>query len=146
MSQWIIVSSCVRPMARHQCVHQRICTLVLIRALPFLMTKGRSRSQSWLLQKQESQDWLPIAAKLLGWYPGAHTLHQREMRLSTIDRKVLSRWLALSNSIERGQPSHRKAKQSVSTHQNPFLVCWHKELALYVITSFHSHVQHKISS
>ena len=41
---------------------------------PFLMTKGRSKSQFWLLQKEESQDWLSNKAKLLGFYPGDSTL------------------------------------------------------------------------
>ena len=43
----LIVSSCVQHMARHQGVNQRICTLVLICAHPFFMTKGRSRIQSF---------------------------------------------------------------------------------------------------
>ncbi len=43
-----------------------VSTLVLIPAHFFLMTQERSRNQFWLLQKQESQDWLSIAANFLG--------------------------------------------------------------------------------
>ena len=43
---------------------------------------------------------------------------------------MLSCLFDLSSSIERGQPSHKKAEQSVSS-------------SLFMSPSFHSHVQHK---
>ena len=56
MSHGSIVSICVRLKVRHYCVSKEYVFLSTYSRPPFLMTKGRSKSQFWLLQKEESQD------------------------------------------------------------------------------------------